>query len=299
MKKLGTAVVVVSLGAGAFAASVAGQGYQAPRRANHKDVYCSGFFSSTRLPADLRIVMGEDAVGRVSYSQHDFIYLSHGSNGGVRGGTRYLVVRPYNDPNPVQAFGRFESPPSQGSLLRQMGQHYQDIGVVEVKYVHETTSTAYVLEACDMLHAGDVLIPYEDRPAPEYKPSSTFDRFTEAKGRGEGTIVTGKEYTSMYGQGDIIFVNVGSGQGAKAGDYLRLYRNASGTKYKGYDQMGQGQLRKLRGMPTGYEIPRMRPDLPREVLGEALIVRVDSNSAVAVITYSVRESHAGDYVELE
>lgn len=298
MRKLGLVVAVSCLAAGVFAMSGATQGYEAPRRASPKDVYCSGFFSSTQLPADLRIVMGEDAVGRLVYSQHDLIYLSHGSDGGVRPGAHYLVVRPVNDPNPVQAFGRIEKP-SQGELVNSMGQLYQDIGHVEVKYVHETTSTAYVVEACDALNAGDVLIPFEERPTPEYKPSAAFDRFATTTARGEGTVVLGKDFGSTFGQGDVIYVNLGSSQGVKVGDYVRLFRYAAGTDYRGYDRMGQGQLRKIRGMPLGYEIPTMRKDLPREVLGEAFVVHVDSGSVTAVVTLSLREVHAGDFAELE
>jgi hypothetical protein len=170
---------------------------------------------------------------------------------------------------------------------------------VEVKYVHETTATALVLELCDSLQAGDMLIPYEDRPRPEYKPSEKFNRFEQPAGRATGRVVMGKEFTHMVALGDIIYVNLGSGQGVKAGDYLRLYRSATGTEYRGYNSMGKGHMRRVRGTPLGHEIPHMRPDLPREVLGEAFVVRVDSNSAVAVITLSLREIHAGDYAELE
>lgn len=293
MRKLGLAVVVSLLAFGLAPRSGSAQSYEAPERANPKDVYCSGFVAASPLPADLRIVMGEDAVGRIVYSQYDYIYLSHGRNGGVNVGQRYMVVRPVNEPNPVQAFQ------NQRAMWKTLGQYYLDIGWVEVTSVHETTSTALVTHACEPLNAGDVLVPFQERPSPAYKASEKFDRFAPPSGKTEGTIVYGKEFQSLLGQGDVMFINLGSGQGIKVGDYFRVYRWASGVKYEGYKRMGAGTMRRQRGIPTGYEIPKMRKDLPREVVGEAFVVRVDANCSVAVVTLSLREMHAGDYVELE
>lgn len=292
MEKLAR-VLILSLLVAGVALTAAAQGYEPPTQANHKDIYCSGFVSSSRLPANLRIVMAEDAVGRIVYSQYDYIYLSQGRNGGVSVGQRYLVVRPMNDPNPVQAFDR------QQPIFKAIGQLYHDVGSVEVTAVGETVATALVLEACDALNAGDVLIPFENRPVPEYKPSVTFDRFAPMQSRGDATLMMGKDFGYTFGQGDVVYINLGSAQGVKVGDYFRAYRYAKGTIYQGYRKAGQGQLRRLRGMPAGYEIPKMRKDLPREVLGEAFVVRVDQNSSTALVTYSLREMHAGDFVELE
>ena len=183
MKKLGLAVVVSLLAVGLMPHRGSAQvGYQPPRRANPKDIYCSGFVAAKPLPANLRIAMAEDAVGGMLSSENDYVYLNHGQNGGIQLGQRYLVVRPVDDPGPVEGFER------QHAVLRALGRLYQDIGQVEVTGVHATTATAIVREACDALNPGDVLIPFEQRPAPEYKPSEAFDRFAPASGKAEGTI---------------------------------------------------------------------------------------------------------------
>ena len=292
MKTLGRALTTILLVLGGWQAA-ATQGYEPPRRANHKDVYCSGFVAATPVPADLRIVMALDAVGRIIYSQYDYIYLSHGRNGSVQEGARYLVVRPVNDPDPVEAFQ------NQQAIFRAMGQLYQDLGSVEVKAVHETTATAQVLEACDAIQAGDVLIPYQQRPLPEFKPTQAFDRFAPSSGLVEGTVIIGKGFAHMMGQGDVVYINLGTDQGVSVGDYYTLYRYASGILYRGYDDMGRGFIRRQRGTPRGYEVPRLRQDLPRELIGEAFVVHVDQSSSTAVITLSLMEAHAGDFVELQ
>jgi hypothetical protein len=40
-------------------------------------------------------------------------------------------------------------------------------------------------------------------------------------------------------------------------------------------------------------------DLPREVLGEGIVINVSPNSSTVMITYSTIEVYAGDYVEIE
>jgi hypothetical protein len=40
-------------------------------------------------------------------------------------------------------------------------------------------------------------------------------------------------------------------------------------------------------------------DLPREVLGEGIVVNVSRNSSTVMITFNSVEVYAGDYVEIE
>ncbi|MFQ5694754.1 MAG: OmpA family protein [Terriglobia bacterium] len=266
-----------------LAATPAQAQYEPSQNPTPKDVYCSGFLARTELPNDLRIIMAGDAVGRMIYSHNDYVYLSRGQNGGVTAGERYLIVRRSTDPNPAAREYR--------------GPVYEDIGRVEVKYVHPTTSTALVVHACDGIQPGDVLIPFQERPAPAYKPSGSFDRFAPPTGQAEGEILHGKDYAVTYGAGDAIYVDVGSGNGVKVGDYLTLYRAGRGTRNKLYRHMGRGFPRSNRGIPYAYKLAKPRSDLPREVLGEAFVLRVDQDAATAVVTTSLSEIHAGDFVE--
>ncbi len=293
MKTLGRAFLPALLLAAISLPAVAQVGYEPPRRANLKDVYCSGFVASSRLPEDLHIIMGEDALGRITYTQRDYVYLSQGRNGGVQEGQRYLVVRREDDSNPIDAFGR------QWAILNSVGELYQDIGQLRVHTVHETTATAEVVEACDSLQAGDIVIPFQKRPQPDYKPAQEFNRFAPPSGLAEGTILLGKDFAHTIGQGDPIYVNLGTNQGVELGDYYTLFRYASGTLYEGYQGIRRGQTDLERLRSVNYDVPGIRKDLPREQIGEALVVHVDEDSSTAVITLSLTEVHAGDFVELQ
>jgi hypothetical protein len=60
---------------------------------------------------------------------------------------------------------------------------------------------------------------------------------------------------------------------------------------KGYQYMIYG----FGSAPTRYEWN----DLPREVLGEGVVISVSRNSSTVIITYNSIEVYAGDYVEIE
>jgi peptidoglycan-associated lipoprotein len=305
MKNLGVAGLTILLVAGVATAALA-QGYQAPQQASPKDVYCSGFIASTRVPDSLQIVMGEDAVGRLTYSQYDYVYVGKGANAGLQVGQRYLVVRPFNNPASPEAeafdgeykYTRSFYNPWYKDIY--VGQYYQDIAQVEIKIVHPTTATAYVTRACDALMRGDILLPMEERPIPEYRPSEYFDRWAPPSGKASGLILPGKDFQYTMGQGDVLYAVVGANEGAVVGDFLTLYRPATGTQYKGYNKMEKGQWKTYRGVPERVVLPyKMRPDLPREILGEALVVRVEEKTVTAVVTHSLGEIHAGDYAEIQ
>ena len=93
-----------------------------------------------------------------------------------------------------------------------------------------------------------------------------------------------------------MYVNLGAAQGVKVGDYLRLFRYqgkdieyAPQTKGYVYQIYGYGST------PTRYEWK----DLPREVLGEGIVLNASRNAATVFVTYSSAEIYPGDNVEIE
>ena len=299
MRKLGL-VALVSLVAFGLAPLAFAQGYEPPTYANPKDVYCSGFIAANDFPRDVYVIGGLDAAGRLIYSQYDYVYLNRGNDGGLQAGQRYTVVRRFDqeftDWDPVEAF------PKQKEMLKSTGKMYLDVGQVEVAAVDATTATAMVTSACDPVQMGDVLIPYQERPIPEYRPANGFDRFAAPTGP-EGTVLLGKDFGYQMGQGDIAYTTLGSGAGIKAGDYLRFYRYGRGTEYAGYKGVVSGQWRHYQGVPRWtHPIPidtKTRNRLPRELMGEGMVVHTEANSSTVLVTLSLMEIHAGDFVEVQ
>ena len=69
----------------------------------------------------------------------------------------------------------------------------------------------------------------------------------------------------------------------------------------GFGLDARARLHRLDGLAGFGAVPKKWnwSNVPREVLGEGIVVRTAPNSASMLVTYSLREILAGDYVELE
>jgi hypothetical protein len=253
-------------------------------------VYCSGFATVDKVPADTLLISGEQSNIKLIFARGDYVYLSKGSNQGVKVGDRYSVVRPVTEPTDVQWFKW------QNKLMKAMGTFYADEGHVRVVQVQPNTSIAEVTFSCDYMQRGDIVRPYQDRPSPPYKPAGQFDHFAPPSGKSVGMLVAGHTFTQLFGKNSTAYVNIGNAQGVKEGDYIRFFRHQGSTAETApqfpdyqYKMYGFGST------PVKYKWN----DLPREVLGEGVVVNVSRNSSTVYITYTSIDMFAGDYVEIE
>src|ERR1700720_1102251 len=253
-------------------------------------VYCSGFVKDTRLPGDLYVISGEEASYKIVFSQRENVYINRGSDNGVRVGDRFMVMRETGDPSRVEWFK------GQTKLTNAIGVLYADIGQLQVVNVQQKTSIAQVVFSCKDMLRGDIVRPFEERPTPPYKEGGTFDHFAPVSGKPVGTLVTSSTFQQSQGQGSTMYVNLGAAQGVKVGDYMRLFR------YQGKDieavPQTKGYAYQIYGFgstPARYEWK----DLPREVLGEGIVLNASRNAATVFITYSSVDIFPGDNVEIE
>jgi hypothetical protein len=257
---------------------------------DYSAVYCSSFVTDERPASDSYMISGEESRSTVVFSRGDYVYINKGSVQGIKVGDRFSVIRPETDPVEVQWFKW------QNKLMKAMGTVYKDLGQLVVTTVQPNVSIAQVSFSCDYMQRGDLIRPFQERPSPPYKPSEKFDKFAPVSGKPVGMLVVGQQFSQMFGKNSIAYVNLGNAQGVKMGDYLRIFRyqgsnidtlvNIKDTQYKLY---GFGST------PTKYEWN----DLPREVIGEGVVINTSKNSATIFVTYSRMESYAGDYVEIE
>lgn len=253
-------------------------------------VYCAGFYSSDKMPDDLRLVSGEQSEYKITFVYGDTVYLSKGSNQGVKEGDRFQVIRPDKDPLEVPWFKW------QDKLTRAMGNYYVDLGQLVVVKAEPNIAIAKISFSCDYMQRADIVMPYVERPAGPFKDLSTFDALAPSSGKPRAMIVQGKNTAEMYGRWDTVYVNLGKAQGVKVGDYFRVFR-FQGTyaetipKEKDY----QDRLYGFGVNPKRYAWN----DLPREILGEGIVLNVGQNAATVMITVSRNTMFAGDYVELE
>jgi hypothetical protein len=253
-------------------------------------VYCSNFVTTDRTGGDSRLISGEQSNSKLIFSSRDYVYINKGSKQGVNLGDRYSVYRPETDPLEVQWFKW------QNKLMKAMGTLYKDTGQLRVVNVQENVSTAEVTLSCDYLQRGDLVRPWQERPSPPYKPAAKFDRFAPVSGKSVGMVVVGKEFAQTYGRLSTVYINLGTSQGVNVGDYMRVFRyQGSKAETLTYFTDYQDKMYGFGSTPVNYKWN----DLPREILGEGIVLNVGPNSSTVLITFSRIEIFAGDYAELE
>jgi hypothetical protein len=283
--------VIIGLLSGAVVCSAqnAPSGGAGAGQTTYSTAYCAGFVKDSKLPTDLRVVSGEQAGYKIIFSQPDRVYLNQGSSNGVRVGDRFMVVRQDED------YARTEWFKGQMKVTRAIGTLYSDIGQLRVVSVEAKTSVAEIIFACRYMQRGDIVRPFEERPLPPLK-EGVFDHFAPPSGKPVGTIVNSADFQQSSGQGATVYVNLGAAQGIKVGDYVRVFRYqgkmdeyAPQTRGYAYEIYGYGSS------PTRYE----GKDLPREVLGEGVVLNASRNSATVFLTFSSADIFMGDTVEIE
>jgi hypothetical protein len=265
---------------------------QAPLRTavDRSAQYCSGELRTEAVPQDSYIISGEKSLTKVVFSDHELVYINRGSAQGLKVGDEFSVIRPEKELLQQEWFH------GQPELLHAMGQLWADLGRIRVTNVGSKVSTAQIVFSCDYMQRGDIILPYIEREQIPLRPNNTaVDPYAPATGKA-AMVVSTKRFGQVAGLNSIVYVNLGSAQGAKVGDYMRVFRrqgNMSNVLYQTpgteYKMLGFGST------PLVYTWG----DLPREILGEGIVVRVSGNSATVMITATRREIYAGDYVEIE
>ena len=279
---------ILALAVALVAGIAAGQG---PTRTSvdTSTMYCSGLMTTEPVPNDSYIISGEQSDPYYVFRINDLVYINRGSGEGVKVGDEYLVVRPVND-QVRQSWFR-----SQPGLMHAMGQAWADLGRIRVLHVDAKVSTAQVVFACDYIPRNDIVRPFVERPAPALKANSYMvDPFAAATGK-TGMVVTTKDFGQVAGINDIVYVNLGSSQGVHVGSYLRVFRHQGEHNEIAYQTRGmQDHVYGFGSTPVRYTWE----GLPREILGEGIVVRVSNNTASLMITASRHEIYVGDYVEV-
>jgi hypothetical protein len=254
------------------------------------DMYCSGVISPQAPPKDTQIITGEGSDTRLTFQEGDYVYLNKGSAQGVRVGDQFSIVRASDD------FLRAPWFKQQYSLLHAIGTLWEDEGRIRIVVTQPNTSIAQIQNSCEYMQRGDIAVPFVERAAPPLKADATFDRFAPPSGHSKAMLIAGKHFTEIYGTNDIVYVNLGEAQGVHVGDYFRIFR------YTGQQNETVWQSNRMAFEVFGFGSVSKDykwDNVPREVLGEGIVVRTSPNASTVVITFSLREMFAGDYVEVE
>jgi hypothetical protein len=300
---LAAAVIAGTVYAGAILAGVAPTAQQSEQSAQdaaadatpgsqppYSSVYCSGFIRDNPISGQLHLIAGEEASYKIVFTQGNYVYLNQGASKGIKVGDRFMVVRPIADPDVVEWFW------GQQKLEHSMGILYRDLGQLRVVNVQPKVSVAEVSFSCEYMQRGDIVRPYEERPVPPYKEPGGFDVFAPVSGKPVGMVVETLDFRNSVGQWSIVYVNLGAAQGVKIGDYVRIFRHEG--KILGLIPETKGYYYEVYGFGSTPEKYTWK-DLPREVLGEGIVLNASRNASTVLVTYLRLQSFTGDEVEIE
>lgn len=267
----------------------------------YSDLYCSGFISKHILPDANFVTGGLETPTTTKFTRGDIVYLR---GGGYSLGAEYEIVRQLRDINEYEMF------PGQAKLLKQTGQPYEEVGRVRIVDLRSKEAIGKVEYSCDGINPGDTAIPFAEKQTITFHDPVTFDRFLPASNKVSGRIVMAKDFDSELGTGHKVYLNVGSNQGVKIGDYFRAVRNY-GTDLK--DPVDSLSFKAAVSEDTQKKMPSFDPhmftktngpvihveDMPRRAVGEIVIIGVTDTTATGMIVFSPDVVHAGDTVELD
>ena len=254
------------------------------------EIYCAGFISKDTIKPSGTMVAGNHSPDQAQYTENGYIFLK-GSD--LQEGKEYLLLRHAYDPNEYQSF------PGQLATLKRLGELYQDLGRAKVLYIRNKTAVAQVESSCSDVRPGDIAVPFQERPRPEFK-QTTFERFAPPNGKTTGRVVMGRDFDTEIGMHRIVYLNVGEAQGIKPGDYFRITREYSSIAKNPIESIGfnASSYDDTQKDPSKFDFRKQAGDLPRRSIGELMVINVNQNSSTALTTYMPEDAHVGDGVEM-
>ncbi len=264
------------------------------------DLYCAGFVSKP-LPNANFVAGGLQTPNTTKFVNGDMVYLA---GGGYQTGQQYTIVRELRDPNRYELFA------GQHRLMQMTGQPYAELARVRIVDTRSKMAIAEVEFSCDPVNPGDVAIPFAEKPAISFHMPVRFDRFAPSNGKASGRIVMAKDFDSELGTGMKVYLNVGTSQGVKVGDYFRAVRSYTAVLNDPVDSLS---FKASTTEDTQKNPPTIEPkmldrgkgpaihvgDLPRRAVAEIVVLSTTPATATGMIVFALEDVHVGDAVELD
>jgi LysM repeat protein len=227
--------------------------------ASQAAIACSPVLLDEQVVADAGVgSVAKSNDNRRLLSQEDQIVAAVDGPQTLKVGDRLAVVRPGL---------RVVHPWRRGTLGRALF----TLGLLEVTQVQARTVSGRLIYSCLPITIGDRIMPFALAPFPEDKIAQPTSRVLE------GVIVDTPAQLQILGLQNVVYLDVGTGQGIGPGDVFAVYRpNVPNVN-----------------LATGEVVP-----IPPDRLGEVVVIRVTNSTSTAVISASAREIRAGDQVVL-
>jgi hypothetical protein len=172
---------------------------------------CAHYTVEQREDESLYVIGSEEGATKIAYADRDILYLSKGSNAGVKPGDVYTVQHAtYDVRHP--------------DTNRIVGKKIETTGWLRVILVTENSATAIVEQACRDMHDGDYLKPFSRVSVPLVAAHTPPTRLDVPTGDLNGAVVDLAEDSLIGGEGQLVTINLGSAHGVAPGNIFSVYR---------------------------------------------------------------------------
>jgi hypothetical protein len=272
--------------------------FQTPTQA---DIYCAGFITKDRIPNANYVNGGLETPASTKFEIGELVYLA---GSGYQPGQLYSIIRELRDVNEYELY------PGMRKVLNSTGRPYGEIGRVRILDIRSRSAIAQVEFSCDPINPGDVAVPFVERTPISFHVPGHFDRFAPPSGKLSGRVVLGKDFDGTLGTGMKLYMNMGSNQGVKVGDYFRVVRPYTATLHDPVDSLmfKAAMSEDTQARPPSFDANFMTrskgpnihvSDLPRRAVGEVVVLNVTPTSSSAMVVFAWEDVYAGDWVELD
>jgi LysM repeat protein len=274
----GEAAVAPTIPGAASSAEVTGS--PAPL-GGESDIYCQGFVGDLEEPFPYALIGSEyESLSIDRYTRHptgwvaskawasktqtvkyglstgDIVYVDGGRERGLTAGSQFTIVNP-------------EQPITHPVRREIVGRYYRYLGRLRVLSVQETTAIAEIVQSCDAVTTGALLMPFEPEPVPLGRSTAMRPVNFPAEAsklQGAPAIIFAKDDIIALGADHVVHVDLGE-QDATPGDMYTIYRQNE------------------------------RPGLPPIIVGELAVLSVHKHFSVAKIIESRYPIRLGDRLD--
>ncbi len=193
--------------------------------------------------------------GRIIAGDDDIVYTDIGRELGVKGGEKFSIYRK-------------DAAVSHPATNQVMGTKMVPLGTLQLTDLEKSSSRAILTRTFQEVTPGAQLFPLRDDKRREVS--------LKMPGRDmKGYIIESYSGSSIISSGDIVYLDLGTRQGAEAGNMLYIIRDVTLDK-----KFTEGRIDRL----------------PQELIGALVILETGTNTSMAVIVKSIDALYKGDRI---
>ncbi len=172
---------------------------------------CAHYIVSSMEEMDLHVIGSEHGATKLAFAERDILYLSKGSNAGLKPGDSLTLHHVSNDvKHPVST--------------KKVGTMVETTGLLRVLLVEENSATAVVERACGDIHEGDYALPSVAPSVPLIIRRPPPDRMTPPSGKARGYVIAIADDSMIAGENHLVSIDLGSADGLAPGSTLSVFK---------------------------------------------------------------------------